>query len=79
MSKTNTPKKPVEAAPAPGGRRRGPASMAQVAGSMGNLKRAVKYYVKCSPVLFGIIILCALVGAVTAAAPGILLDRKSVV
>ena len=60
----------VEAAPAPGGRRRGPASMSQVIGSMGNLKRAVKYYIKCSPLLFIVIVICALVGAVTAAAPG---------
>ena len=49
--KTNAPKKPVEAAPAPGGRRRGAASMSQVIGSMDNLKRAMKYYIKCSPAL----------------------------
>ena len=74
-NKPNTPKKPVEAAPAPGGRRRGPASMSQVVGSMGNLKRAVKYYIKCAPALFAIIVVCALVGAITAAAPGILLQK----
>ena len=74
-NKPNTPKKPIEAAPAPGGRHRGAASMSQVVGSMGNLKRAVKYYIKCSPVLFAIIVICALVGAVTAAAPGILLQK----
>ncbi len=74
-NKPNTPKKPVEAAPAPGGRRRGPASMSQVVGSLGNLKRAVKYYIKCAPALFAIIVVCALVGAVTAAAPGILLQK----
>ena len=73
--KTNAPKKPVEAAPAPGGRRRGPASMSQVVGSMDNLKRAMKYYIKCSPVLFGVIVFCALFGAVTAAAPGIFLQK----
>ena len=73
--KTNAPKKPVEAAPAPGGRRRGAASMSQVIGSMDNLKRAMKYYIKCSPVLFGVIVFCALFGAVTAAAPGIFLQK----
>ena len=61
--KTNAPKKPVEAAPAPGGRRRGAASMSQVIGSMDNLKRAMKYYIKCSPALFGVIVFCALFGA----------------
>ena len=74
-NKTDAPKKPVEAAPAPGGRHRGPASMSQVVGSMGSLKKVIKYYVKCSPVLFAIIVVCALVGAVTAAAPGILLQK----
>jgi len=75
-NKPNAPeKKKIEAAPAPGGRGRGPASMSQVVGSMGNLKRAVKYYIKCSPALFAVIVFCALVGAITAAAPGILLQK----
>ena len=74
-NKTNAPEKKIEAAPAPGGRRRGPASMSQVVGSMGNLKRAVKYYIKCSPALFAVIVFCSLVGAITAAAPGILLQK----
>lgn len=74
-NKTQAPEKKIEAAPAPGGRRRGPASMSQVVGSMGNLKRAVKYYIKCSPALFAIIVFCSLVGAITAAAPGILLQK----
>ena len=74
-NKTNAPKKPVEAAPAPGGRHRGAASMSQVIGSMDNLKRALKYYIKCSPALFGVIVFCALFGAVTAAAPGVFLQK----
>lgn len=74
-NKTQAPEKKIEAAPAPGGRRRGPASMSQVVGSMGNLKRAVKYYIKCSPALFAIIVFCSLVGAITAAAPGIMLQK----
>ena len=74
-NKTQAPEKKIEAAPAPGGRRRGPASMSQVVGSMGNLKRAVKYYIKCSPALFAVIVFCSLVGAITAAAPGILLQK----
>ncbi|MBR4555989.1 MAG: ABC transporter ATP-binding protein [Clostridiales bacterium] len=49
--------------------------MSQVVGSMGNLKRAVKYYIKCSPALFAVIVFCSLVGAITAAAPGILLQK----
>jgi len=70
-----TPQKPEAAAPAPGGRRRGGASMAQVAGAMGDLKRLMKYYIKCSPVLFCVIIFCAIFGALSAAAPGIFLQK----
>ena len=36
--KTNAPKKKIEAAPAPGGRHRGAASMSQIKDSMGSLK-----------------------------------------
>ena len=70
-NKNNAPKKPVEAAPAPGRRGKGPASMSQVVGSMGNLKRVLKYYIKCNPAMFVGIVFCSIFGALTSAAPGI--------
>lgn len=69
-SKANAKKAP-EAAPAPGGRRKGPASMSQVIGSFSSLKRALKMYIKYFPGLTVLVCICILVGAVTAAVPSI--------
>ncbi len=74
-NKNNAPKKPVEAAPAPGRRGKGPASMSQVVGSMGNLKRVLKYYIKCNPAMFVGIVFCSIFGALTSAAPGIVQQK----
>ncbi len=74
-----TPKNKPEAAPAPGGRRRGPASMSQVVGSMGSLKRVVKMYIKQFPVLTWVIVLFNIYNAVAAALPMVFLQKVTVV
>ncbi len=77
---TNAPrKKPEAAAPAPGGRRRGPASMSQVVGSMGSLKRVMAMYLKQFPVLTWIIVLFNIYNAVAAALPMVFLQKVTVV
>ena len=59
-------------APARGpGRNRGPASMSQLKGSVGSLKRVLKIYFRYFPKLIWVIFICILVGAVTAAVPSI--------
>ncbi len=64
--------KAPESAPARGpGRNRGPASMAQLKGSVGSLKRVLKIYLSYFPKLIWVIFVCILVGAVTAAVPSI--------
>lgn len=60
-----------EAAPAPGGRRRGAASMSQVMASTGSLKRAMKLYFKFFPKLAPLVGVCILVNALAAAAPAL--------
>ena len=80
MSKKNdAPEKKVEAAPAPGGRRRGPASMSQVIGSMGSLKRVIKMYIKLFPVLSWVVVLFNVYNAVAAALPMVFLQKVTVV
>ena len=80
MSKKNdAPEKNVEAAPAPGGRRRGPASMSQVIGSMGSLKRVIKMYIKIFPVLSWVVVLFNVYNAVAAALPMVFLQKVTVV
>jgi len=74
-----TPKNKPEAAPAPGGRRRGPASMSQVVGSMGSLKRVIKMYIKQFPVLTWVIVLFNIYNAVAAALPMVFLQKVTVV
>ncbi len=74
-----TPKNKPEAAPAPGGRRRGPASMSQVVGSMGSLKRVMKMYIKQFPVLTWVIVLFNIYNAVAAALPMVFLQKVTVV
>ena len=73
--KTNAPKKKIEAAPAPGGRGRGPASMSQIAGSMGSLKRVVKMYLKQFPVLTWVVAFCIIYNSIAAAIPSIFLQK----
>ena len=71
-NKTKAPEKAPQAAPARGpGRNRGPASMAQIKGSIGSLKRVLKIYIGYFPKLVWVIVLCIFVGAVTAAVPSI--------
>ena len=77
--KTNAPKKKVEAAPAPGGRHRGAASMSQVMGSMDSLKRVVKLYVKQFPVLTWVVVFCIVYNSITASVPSIFLQKVIVV
>ena len=80
MSKKNdAPEKKIEAAPAPGGRRRGPASMSQVIGSMGSLKRVIKMYIKLFPVLSWVVVLFNVYNAVAAALPMVFLQKVTVV
>ena len=80
MSKKNdAPEKKIEAAPAPGGRRRGPASMSQVIGSMGSLKRVIKMYIKIFPVLSWVVVLFNVYNAVAAALPRVFLQKVTVV
>ena len=56
------------AAPARGsGRNRGPASMSQIKGSLGSIKRVLKIYIGYFPGLVWLLLLCIVVGAVTAA------------
>ncbi len=77
---TNAPKKKTEAAAqAPGGRRRGPASMSQVVGSMGSLKRVMKMYLKQFPVLTWVIVVFNIYNAVAAALPMVFLQKVTVV
>ena len=75
--KTNAPKKKVEAAPAPGGRHRGAASMSQVMGSMGSLKRVVKLYLKQFPVLTWVVAICIIYNSVAAALPSAHISRET--
>ena len=77
--KPNAPKQKIEAAPAPGGRRRGPASMSQVIGSMGSLKRVVKMYIKQFPVLTWVIVIFNIYNAVAAALPMVFLQKVTAV
>ena len=77
--KPNAPKQKPEAAPAPGGRRRGPASMSQVIGSMGSLKRVVKMYIKLFPVLTWVIVIFNIYNAVAAALPMVFLQKVTAV
>ena len=80
MSKeSKAPEKKIEAAPAPGGRRRGPASMSQVIGSMGSLKRVIKMYIKIFPVLTWVIVLFNVYNAIAAALPMVFLQKVTVV
>ena len=71
-NKTKAPEKAPQAAPQRGpGRNRGPASMSQIKGSIGSIKRVLKIYVSYFPKLVWVIALCIFVGAVTAAVPSI--------
>ena len=71
-NKTKAPEKAPQAAPQRGpGRNRGPASMSQIKGSVGSLKRVLKIYLGYFPKLVWVIVLCIFVGAVTAAVPSI--------
>ena len=72
-NKTKAPEKAPQAAPqrGPGRRNSGPASMSQIKGSIGSLKRVMKIYVGYFPKLSWVIFLCIFVGAVTAAVPSI--------
>jgi len=70
-----TDKKKVEAAPAPGGRRRGAASMGQVVGSLGSLKRAMGKYFKYFPALGPLVAVCIIVNAIVAAVPSIFTQK----
>ena len=64
--------KAPESAPARGsGRNRGPASMSQIKGSLGSIKRVLKIYLGYFPGLVWLLLLCIVVGAVTAAVPSI--------
>ncbi len=78
-NKSSAPNKKVEAAPAPGGRHRGPASMSQVMGSMGSLKRVIKMYIRQFPVLTWVIVLFNFYNAVAAALPMVFLQKVTVV
>ena len=78
-NKSSAPNKKVEAAPAPGGRHRGPASMSQVMGSMGSLKRVIKMYIRQFPVLTWVIVLFNVYNAVAAALPMVFLQKVTVV
>ena len=78
-NKPNTPNKKVEAAPAPGGRGRGPASMSQVMGSMDSLKRVMKMYIKQFPVLSLVVAVCAIYNAVAASMPAVFLQKVTAV
>jgi ATP-binding cassette subfamily B protein len=60
------------AAPSKGsGRNRGPASMSQIKGSLGSIKRVLKIYIGYFPRLVWLLLLCIVVGAVTAAVPSV--------
>ncbi|WP_330379618.1 ABC transporter ATP-binding protein [Butyrivibrio sp. AE2032] len=78
-NKPNAPKKPVEAAPAPGGRGRGPASMSQIMGSMDSLKRVLKMYIKQFPVLSVIVAICVIYNAVAGSMPAVFLQKVTAV
>ena len=73
--KTNAPKKKIEAAPAPGGRGRGAASMSQIKDSMGSLKRVVKMYLKQFPVLTWVVAVCIIYNSIAAALPSVFLQK----
>ena len=73
--KTNAPKKKIEAAPAPGGRHRGAASMSQIKDSMGSLKRVVKMYLKQFPVLTWVVAVCIIYNSIAAALPSVFLQK----
>ena len=75
----NSPKKKIEAAPAPGGRGRGAASMSQVKDSMGSIKRVLKMYVKQFPVLTWVVVICNIYNAVAAAMPAVFLQKVTAV
>ena len=64
-------KAPQNAPRGPGGRRGGPASMSQIKDSTGSLKRILKIYLGLFPKLVWLLLLCIVVGAVTAAVPSI--------
>ncbi|MBR4430804.1 MAG: ABC transporter ATP-binding protein, partial [Clostridiales bacterium] len=73
--KPNAPEKKIEAAPAPGGRHRGAASMSQIKDSMGSLKRVVKMYLKQFPVLTWVVGFCIIYNSIAAAIPSIFLQK----
>ena len=71
-NKTKAPERAPQAAPQRGpGRNRGPASMSQIKGSIGSLKRVMKIYIGYFPKLSWVIAICIFVGGVTAAVPSI--------
>jgi len=76
---TKAPGKKIEAAPAPGRRGRGPASMSQVKDSMGSIKRVLKMYVKQFPVLTWVVVICNIYSAVAAAMPAVFLQKVTAV
>ncbi|MBQ6303590.1 MAG: ABC transporter ATP-binding protein [Clostridiales bacterium] len=75
----NSPGKAPEAAPAPGRRGRGPASMSQVKDSMGSIKRVLGMYIKQFPVLTWVVVICNIYNAVAAAMPAIFLQKVTAV
>ena len=77
--KTNAPKNKPQAAPAPGGRGRGAASMSQIAGSMDSIKRVLKMYIKQFPVLTWVVVLCNIYNAVAAAMPAVFLQKVTAI
>ena len=70
-AKTYQNKAPQNAPRGPGGRSRGPASMSQIKDSTGSLKRVLKIYLGLFPKLVWLLLLCIIVGAVTAAVPSV--------
>ena len=75
----NSPRKAPEAAPAPGRRGRGPASMSQVKDSMGSIKRVLGMYIKQFPVLTWVVVICNIYNAVAAAMPAVFLQKVTAV
>ena len=75
----NSPGKAPEAAPAPGRRGRGPASMSQVKDSMGSIKRVLGMYIKQFPVLTWVVVICNIYNAVAAAMPAVFLQKVTAV
>ena len=76
---TKAPEKKIEAAPAPGRRGRGPASMSQVKDSMGSIKRVLRMYVKQFPVLTWVVVICNIYNAVAASMPAVFLQKVTAV